>query len=104
AGLRFTIVRPFNVIGPRMDFIPGVDGEGLPRVLACFMPALMSGSPLQLVDGGRARRSFLDVGEFVAAIERILARPEACQGEILNLGNPRNDVTIGALARALAAA
>ena len=29
-GLPFTIVRPFNVIGPRMDFIPGVDGEGMP--------------------------------------------------------------------------
>lgn len=37
-GLDFTIVRPFNWIGPRMDFIPGIDGpsEGVPRVLACF--------------------------------------------------------------------
>lgn len=36
--LDFTIVRPFNWIGPRMDFIPGIDGpsEGVPRVLACF--------------------------------------------------------------------
>ena len=36
--LEFTIVRPFNWIGPRMDFIPGIDGpsEGVPRVLACF--------------------------------------------------------------------
>ncbi|TQD74230.1 hypothetical protein C1H46_040226 [Malus baccata] len=31
-GLQFTIVRPFNWIGPRMDFIPGIDGpsEGNP--------------------------------------------------------------------------
>ena len=37
-GMDFTIVRPFNWIGPRMDFIPGIDGpsEGVPRVLACF--------------------------------------------------------------------
>jgi len=104
AGLPFTIVRPFNVIGPRMDFIPGVDGEGIPRVLACFLNALMRGEPLQLVDGGRQRRSFLDVGEFVAAVGRILERPDACQGEILNLGNPRNDVTIRALGRGLAGA
>ena len=36
--MEFTIVRPFNWIGPRMDFIPGIDGpsEGVPRVLACF--------------------------------------------------------------------
>jgi UDP-apiose/xylose synthase len=104
AGLPFTIVRPFNVIGPRMDFIPGVDGEGIPRVLASFMHALMTGAPLALVDGGRQRRSFLDVGEFVDAVARIIERPAACQGEIVNLGNPRNDVTIRQLARALAAA
>ena len=37
-GLEFTIVRSFNWIGPRMDFVPGIDGpsEGVPRVLACF--------------------------------------------------------------------
>lgn len=102
--LRFTIVRPFNVIGPRMDFIPGVDGEGIPRVLASFMHALMTGAPLRLVDGGSQRRSFLDVAELVGAVARILDRPEAAQGEILNLGNPRNDVTIRGLARALIAA
>jgi UDP-apiose/xylose synthase len=102
AGLKHTIIRPFNVIGPRMDFIPGVDGEGIPRVLACFIHALMTGAPLQLVDGGRQRRSFLDVGEFVDAVARMLDRPRACQGEIVNLGNPRNDHSIRQLARALA--
>lgn len=104
AGLPFTIVRPFNVIGPRMDFIPGVDGEGIPRVLACFMHALMSGTPLQLVDGGRQRRSFLDVSELVGAVERMLERPDRCRGQIFNLGNPSNDLTIRGLAKALAAA
>ncbi len=102
AGLKHTIIRPFNVIGPRMDFIPGVDGDGIPRVLACFMHALMTGAPLLLVDGGRQRRSFLDVGEFVDAVARMLDQPRACQGEILNLGNPRNDLSIRQLARALA--
>jgi len=103
-GLPLTIVRPFNVIGPRMDFIPGVDGEGIPRVLASFMHALMTGAPLALVDGGRQRRSFVDVGEFVDAIARILERPQACQGEIINLGNPANDVSVRRLARELGAA
>jgi nucleoside-diphosphate-sugar epimerase len=44
------------------------------------------------------------VGEFVTAVGRILERPATCQGEILNLGNPLNDVTIRGLARALAKA
>lgn len=103
-GLKFTLVRPFNVIGPRMDFIPGVDGEGIPRVLASFLHALMAGQDLMLVSGGRQRRSFLDVGEFVDAIGRVLERPAACQGQILNLGSDANDVTIRQLARTLSAA
>ena len=103
-GLRFTVVRPFNVIGPRMDFIPGVDGEGIPRVLAAFMHALLAGEDLVLVGGGRQRRSFLYVDEFVDALLRIVERPERCQGQILNLGNDRNDVSIRALARALVGA
>merc|ERR1719199_153767 len=47
-NLKFTIVRPYNWIGPRMDYIPGVDGkdDGQPRVLASFMTALMKGEPL----------------------------------------------------------
>jgi UDP-apiose/xylose synthase len=102
AGLGFTIVRPFNVIGPRMDFVPGVDGEGVPRVLASFMAALLRGLPLSLVDGGRQRRSFISVGDFTDAIVRIVDRPAACAGEILNVGNPANDVSVRALAESLA--
>lgn len=103
AGLDFTIVRPFNVIGPRMDFLPGVDGEGVPRVLPCFMSALLRGEELRLVDGGRQRRSFLSVREFVDAVVRMVLAPEACRGEIVNLGNPGNDVTIREFAEGLAA-
>jgi UDP-apiose/xylose synthase len=103
AGLKFTLVRPFNVIGPRMDFVPGVDGQGIPRVLAAFMSALLAGDDLVLVDGGRQRRSFVAVDEFVDALVRIVDRPERCQGEILNLGNPGNDVSVRALAGAISA-
>lgn len=102
-GLRATIVRPFNVIGPRMDFIPGRDGEGVPRVLACFIAALLEQRPLRLVEGGGQRRAFLAVEDFVDAVLRILARPGRCQGEILNLGHPKNDVTIAELARRMVA-
>jgi UDP-apiose/xylose synthase len=101
-GLSFTIIRPFNVIGSRMDFIPGIDGEGIPRVLACFMEALLAGKELQLVDGGAQRRSFVAVEDFCAAVARIIDRRETCRGEVFNLGNPTNDVTIARLATRLA--
>jgi UDP-apiose/xylose synthase len=104
AGLRHTIIRPFNVIGPRMDFMPGVDGEGVPRVLASFLHALMTGADLLLVGGGRQRRSFIDVGEFVDGVVRVLARPQPSVGQIINLGNPGNDVSVRRLARGLMAA
>jgi UDP-apiose/xylose synthase len=103
-GLPFTIVRPFNVIGPRMDFVPDIDGEGIPRVLANFMAALLREEQLALVEGGRRRRSFVSIDDFVEAVVRIVERPVACRGEVFNLGNPANDVTIAALAEQLARA
>jgi UDP-apiose/xylose synthase len=103
-GLPFTIIRPFNTIGPRMDYLPGIDGSGTPRVLACFMSQLLRGDPLQLVDGGSQRRAFMAVGDMVEAICRVVERSKACSGQIINLGNPRNDVSIAELGRLLAAA
>ena len=100
--LPFTIIRPFNTIGPRMDFVPGIDGEGTPRVLASFMAQLLRGEPLQLVDGGTQRRAFMSVHDMVEAISRVVDRPTACNGEIFNLGNPHNNVSIAELARQLA--
>jgi UDP-apiose/xylose synthase len=102
--LDFTIIRPFNVIGPRMDFLPGIDGEGVPRVLASFMAALLRGEALPLVDGGTQRRSFISAADFVEAIVRVVERPSVCRREILNVGNPANDVSIRQLGEALARA
>jgi UDP-apiose/xylose synthase len=104
AGLPFTIIRPFNTIGTRMDYLPGIDGHGTPRVLACFMSQLLRGEPLQLVDGGAQRRAFLAVGDMVEAICRVVERGTACDRQIINVGNPQNDVSIAELAEALAAA
>jgi UDP-apiose/xylose synthase len=101
-NLSFTIVRLFNVIGPRMDFLPGEDGEGTPRVLASFMNALLRGEELPLVDGGRRRRTFMSTADLVEALLRIVERPQACRGQILNLGNPANDVSIRELGEMLA--
>jgi UDP-apiose/xylose synthase len=103
AGLPFTIIRPFNTIGSRMDYLPGIDGQGTPRVLACFMNQLLRGAPLQLVDGGSQRRAFMAVGDMVEAIGRVVERGTACDRQIINLGNPRNDVSIAELGQSLAA-
>jgi len=98
-GMRFTIVRPLNFFGPRMDFIPGRDGEGVPRVLACFMTALLDGKPLQLVDGGTARRTIVSIHDAVRAIVAMLERPERAANQIFNIGNRDNEVSMAELAR-----
>jgi UDP-apiose/xylose synthase len=96
--LDYTIIRPFNFIGPRMDYLPGIDGSGTPRVLACFMAALLQGRPLQLVDGGRNRRCFTYIADAVDAVAAIVCNPETCHKQIFNIGSPFNETSIAALA------
>lgn len=102
-GLKWTIVRPFNFIGPRMDYLPGLEGEGTPRVLACFVAALLSREPLRLVEGGRSRRAFLHISDAVEALVRILERPEPCDRKVFHLGHPANETDIRGLARRMRA-
>ena len=96
--LEYTIVRPLNFVGARMDYIPGIDGVGVPRVLACFMEALLFDKPLPLVDGGTARRSITAIDDAVDAIVRIIERREAVKNQIFHIGNPSNECTMKELA------
>ncbi|PPR89412.1 hypothetical protein GOBAR_AA31271 [Gossypium barbadense] len=100
SGLDFTIVRPFNWIGPRMDFIPGIDGpsEGVPRVLACFSNNLLRREPLKLVDGGQSQRTFVYIKDAIEAVLLMIENPDRANGHIFNVGNPNNEVTVRQLA------
>jgi len=100
-SLEFSIVRLFNVIGARMDYLPGIDGEGIPRVLAAFMHALLSGQPMSIVEGGAQRRTFMAVEDMNEAVCRIIERRQNSRNQIFNLGNPNNDVSIEQLAHLL---
>ena len=104
-NLKWTVVRPFNFVGPYMDFMPGVDGSGIPRVLANFSSALVLGEPLKLVNGGVARRSFTSVFDAIdfmfALFEAGLAgnaSGNAPFSQAFNVGNPDNEITIAELA------
>ena len=97
-AMQFTIIRPLNFFGPRMDYIPGRDGEGVPRVLACFMTALLNREPMQLVDNGTARRTIVSIRDAIDAIVLILKNPERSQNQIFNIGNRSNELTMAELA------
>jgi UDP-apiose/xylose synthase len=97
-GLQFAIIRPFNFFGPRMDYLPGIEGEGKPRVLACFLSALIRNQPLYLVDGGRAMRTITSIHDAIDAMVAIMQRPDVALNHFYNIGNPTNEVSIRELA------
>ncbi|MDA8123393.1 MAG: bifunctional UDP-4-keto-pentose/UDP-xylose synthase [Deltaproteobacteria bacterium] len=100
-GLSFTLFRPFNWIGPRLDSIETAK-EGSSRVVTQFIASLYLGEPIQLVDGGRQRRCFTYVDDGISGLMKILEDRDGCaKGKIFNIGNPKNDCSIRDLARML---
>ena len=97
-NLKWTVVRPFNFVGPYMDFMPGVDGSGIPRVLANFSSALVRGEPLKLVNGGVAKRSFTSVFDAVDFMFALFETEKSPFSQAFNIGNPDNEITIAELA------
>ena len=97
-NLKWTVVRPFNFVGPYMDFMPGVDGSGIPRVLANFSSALVRGEPLKLVNGGVAKRSFTSVFDAVDFMFALFEAGDVAFSQAFNIGNPENELTIAELA------
>lgn len=95
--LEYTIVRPFNFVGPRFDYLVEAGSLGGPRVFAHFMSALITGGPIYLVDGGEQRRSFTHIADASDAFTVMLESPEAVN-QIYNIGNPATDTSIRDLA------
>jgi len=62
-GLRFTLFRPFNWIGPGLDSIY-TPKEGSSRVVTQFLGHIVRGEPINLVDGGAQKRAFTYIPEY----------------------------------------
>ncbi len=99
--LRYTLFRPFNWIGPKLDNILEPK-EGSSRVLTQFIGNILRGKDIQLVDGGTQRRSFTYIDDGIDALIRIIENKDgAADGRIFNIGNPKNDMSIKELAETL---
>jgi UDP-apiose/xylose synthase len=97
--LVYTVVRPFNFIGPQIDYLPSEAADGFPRVFPQFMEALLDGTPMKLVDGGAQRRCYTHIDDAIACIARIVENPgHACDGQTFNVGSPGNETSIRGLA------
>jgi UDP-4-amino-4-deoxy-L-arabinose formyltransferase/UDP-glucuronic acid dehydrogenase (UDP-4-keto-hexauronic acid decarboxylating) len=101
-GLQFTLFRPFNWIGPKLDSLNSAR-IGSSRAITQLILNLVEGTPIQLIDGGRQKRCFTDVSEGVEALYRIIEnKNNNCNGQIINIGNPDNEAGIKELAEILA--
>ena len=97
-GFNYTIIRPFNFIGPKIDFLPH-EKAGIPRVFSFFMDALLTGAPMKVVNGGSARRCYTYIDDAVECVNRIVVNPGGvCDRQIFNIGSPDNEVSIRQMA------
>lgn len=79
AGLPVSIVRLFNVYGPRLD------KEGNGRVITRFMRQVLDGHEVTIIGDGNQTRAFTYITDIVRGIVAAGEKPEAVGG-IFNLG------------------
>ncbi len=100
-GLRFTLFRPFNWMGPRLDSLNSAR-IGSSRAITQLILNLVEGSPIKLIEGGKQKRCFTDIRDGIEALYRIIENTGGrCDGEIINIGNPENEASIKELAEML---
>ncbi len=100
-GLRFTLFRPFNWIGPRLDSLTSAR-IGSSRAITQLILNLVEGAPIKLVDSGNQKRCFTDVKDGIECLYRIIEnKHDRCDGQIINIGNPDNELSIRELAELL---
>lgn len=100
-GLRFTLFRPFNWMGPRLDNLNAAR-IGSSRAITQLILNLVEGSPIKLIDGGRQKRCFTDISDGIEALFLIIEnKHHNCDGQIINIGNPVNEASIKELAQQL---
>jgi len=100
-GLKFTLFRPFNWMGPRLDRLDSAR-IGSSRAITQLILNLVVGTPIRLFDGGEQKRCFTDIADGIEALARIIDNDnDACNGQIINIGNPENEASIRQLGEEL---
>lgn len=100
-GLSYTLFRPFNWYGPRLDNIANPK-PGASRVLTQFIGNIMRGENINLVNGGEQKRCFTYISDGIEALITIIANDNGCaQNQIFNIGNPLENFSIRTLAESI---
>lgn len=100
-GLSFTIFRPFNFIGARLDSHEQAK-QNSARVITQFVYNILNLRPLKLVNGGNQKRSFTYISDGIDCLMKILENRNGCaNSQIFNIGNPTQICSIKELAEIL---
>lgn len=100
-GLKFTLFRPFNWMGPKLDSLSSAR-IGSSRAITQLILNLVQGNPILLIDGGAQKRCFTHVTDGIECLFRIIENKDGlCDGKIINIGNPDNEASIKELAEIL---
>jgi len=100
-NLKFTLFRPFNWMGPKLDSLSSAR-VGSSRAITQLILNLVQGTPIQLIDGGAQKRCFTHVTDGIEALFRIIDNKGGrCDGKIINIGCPENEASIKELAELL---
>lgn len=91
-GIPATVIRYFNTYGPRHDL---TIKSGGPQAL--FFDALLRGQSMTIHGDGSQQRAFAYVSDSVELTARAVVSRNV-RGEILNIGNPRGEISIRNLA------
>jgi UDP-glucose 4-epimerase len=90
-GLPATVVRCFNICGPRQQSTYGM-------VVPRFLGQALRGEPLTVFGDGRQSRCFSFVDDVVGAVLDLARRPETA-GEVYNVGSDRETTVLELAAR-----
>lgn len=101
--LQFTLFRPFNWMGPNLDNVWSNKGKSS-RVISQFLSDIFHDRDIQIVGDGSQRRCFLYIDDAIDALMRIIENKNGvADGQILNIGCPKNEASIMQLAEQLLA-
>jgi nucleoside-diphosphate-sugar epimerase len=97
-GLDFTLIRPFNWIGPGLDSIHTAK-EGSSRVVTQFLGHIVRGENIRLVDGGARKRAYTYIDDGIDALMKVIENKDGvASSRIYNTGNPGNIYSVRELA------
>ncbi len=100
-GLKYTLFRPFNWVGPRLDTFEEAKERSARSITQMFYDVI-TGRPLVLVNGGAQMRSFTYIDDALDGLMSIISDDgQKTNGQIFNIGNPENHYSIKELAHTI---